>query len=866
MRARKVLREDADLPKYLKKFAQELFQSKKDKEKKEAEGKVSYAQAEELGFFKSAKYLGRQAYQATEDLGQVIDSGSIWFLQEADDGSKFLMKETDNIGEIIRRSKDYSCKKTMDQKKDKKELSKKEKDVDAVINRVNGLNKKAENEMESEPNHKEDLTKWAQEKFMVYNERMNEYKYDFDWREIEQEGASRGMSDEDIDTVIAKLEDKYMEFQPTNSQEDMLEELKLARTALYEQYEMVKTAQGPSERLQELLVQIQNVESGMQELVTQLEQQRQLLEGGGELTISKYIKDNIKRIAKSFELKRNAGYLADELKDSQRAIADYMSRINPAIERIEEYENMLDDPNESMQLVPEDVRKQLEETVDLYKLENIIEQIESILKQRQMAYASEKEKIKKTAEFINSKKITAEDMSLEYNTPEEAQQALEQYKTQNPGEPGEYIVEQSQDGTGKFKVTKKQASVIMRACRIHKRRLVRTLDKKAGIQNIMCYTPACQFHDKFNEACKLEEIEVGNRECISYIPDVMKGAPKDKIVKSEMEKDVTFDETIEEIDDEIAYTENEIEIAKEKEDDKYLVELENQKKLLVAEKQFFKKTALDVGRINEWVEEVYTYYVNTIKPIIEKVGEQVALTIGKVKSFMNNLARNVEDVAGGGYLDNVVNAIREVFGEHNEDPSFVVNSMLGKIEPTELTASLKSVTAQEEMVQPGADQPQAQAPDQTPDIDTETQPVEQQAPMPGEENRDSQLAQLKSDMWNSSAEDILAIEGDINKIVQDFRNQIIAKVQNSFANNEITEAEYNQLLDEIDELDREGKLEEDMIQRMIERTSQETAENVELQTEEPETKKITEAPPTIEGQPEEAMPLAASDDSPKKVS
>jgi hypothetical protein len=66
--------------------------------------KISYAEAEKIGFVKTAKALGRNAFEATCDLGKCFDSGSIWNLIE-ENGQKFFIKNIDEAGNIVRKIK-----------------------------------------------------------------------------------------------------------------------------------------------------------------------------------------------------------------------------------------------------------------------------------------------------------------------------------------------------------------------------------------------------------------------------------------------------------------------------------------------------------------------------------------------------------------------------------------------------------------------------------------------------------------------------------------------------------------------------------------------------------------------------------------
>lgn len=64
--------------------------------------KISYAEAEKIGFVKTAKALGRNAFESTCELGKAFDEGSIWQLIE-ENGQKFFIKNIDEAGSIVRK-------------------------------------------------------------------------------------------------------------------------------------------------------------------------------------------------------------------------------------------------------------------------------------------------------------------------------------------------------------------------------------------------------------------------------------------------------------------------------------------------------------------------------------------------------------------------------------------------------------------------------------------------------------------------------------------------------------------------------------------------------------------------------------------
>lgn len=87
-----------DLPGWLEKFA-EGSRPKSNI----SEGKIPYKTAEQMGFFTSAKYLGRDTFEVQADIGEFFDSGSIWYIEKDEQGNDFLMKQMDETGNVIRR-------------------------------------------------------------------------------------------------------------------------------------------------------------------------------------------------------------------------------------------------------------------------------------------------------------------------------------------------------------------------------------------------------------------------------------------------------------------------------------------------------------------------------------------------------------------------------------------------------------------------------------------------------------------------------------------------------------------------------------------------------------------------------------------
>jgi len=647
--------------------------------------------------------------------------------------------------------------------------------IDAIVDKINSDNEKALKSVEDDADPKIELMSWAEDRFFRYDANSNEHKYDFDWKEIQAEAYDRGLSDEDIDTVIAELEDTQMSFVDDRDYEGRVDELKVAHASLKSRYADMKREGAPSDQMNDLLAQIQNIEIGMTDLQTQMQQAEVAMEGAGD----------------------TAMMTASKKKDE-------------------------DDDEEDKK----------DEKKDKYK-------------------HTDKDKAEEKEEDKQIKK-KAEVSGLPYNTPEEAQQALEEYKMQNAGDISEYDVEQ--DEQGKFQVKKKALAYKVRSCRIHNRELVRMFSKEAEgfTEVIKCYTPDCLYNSEEIDTCSKDIIVISDNSCSDY--EQMYRAKSNQVkkadnisIQSDMKKDISFNEEIEELEDEIEYKNKEIKMAHAQGDKDSVEDLTALKNLLIAEKNFFLKQALDVSQIRPWVMEVYQTFVKKIKPIITgaiEAGQDI------VDRFVSNIQRNVQDIVSEGKLGELTEVIREIFGLYGEDPNFVLEAI--NVDSPDITRISKRVTAEEVT---------EQSPVAT-DINNPEQATQEpmQGVVPGvggdEIQRVSDVAQLKSDVWNEASDYILSSEGDVEKIVNDFKAQIEYGLQTRFSNNEITDAEYNQLVEELNELERDGQLKEDLTSRMFDRVQQEEQRQEEELV--PETKKITEAPEPIEGQPEETTPPVAT--------
>ena len=85
---------------------EEKTQDKIEKKDLKFREKMEKKEAEGLGFFKLAKNCGFGVYQIADlDGGQ----GSIWFLDKAEDGQDYLVKQIDSAGEVVRRMKTASA-------------------------------------------------------------------------------------------------------------------------------------------------------------------------------------------------------------------------------------------------------------------------------------------------------------------------------------------------------------------------------------------------------------------------------------------------------------------------------------------------------------------------------------------------------------------------------------------------------------------------------------------------------------------------------------------------------------------------------------------------------------------------------------
>ncbi|MFW9882078.1 MAG: hypothetical protein ACFFG0_54130, partial [Candidatus Thorarchaeota archaeon] len=94
-----MIKKSANFPNWLNSLVENLS---KKATKKENNNKIKVANAENMDFFKISNYLGRNTYQVKEASG-IFDEGSIWYLNEDENGDKFIVKQTDEVGNIIRR-------------------------------------------------------------------------------------------------------------------------------------------------------------------------------------------------------------------------------------------------------------------------------------------------------------------------------------------------------------------------------------------------------------------------------------------------------------------------------------------------------------------------------------------------------------------------------------------------------------------------------------------------------------------------------------------------------------------------------------------------------------------------------------------
>ena len=81
----------------------EAKDEKKETKKEEFKEKMTKKEAEDLGFFKSARQCGWNIYQVSDLDG---GAGSVWYLEkDAVDGQEYLVKQTDSAGDVVRRMK-----------------------------------------------------------------------------------------------------------------------------------------------------------------------------------------------------------------------------------------------------------------------------------------------------------------------------------------------------------------------------------------------------------------------------------------------------------------------------------------------------------------------------------------------------------------------------------------------------------------------------------------------------------------------------------------------------------------------------------------------------------------------------------------
>jgi hypothetical protein len=80
----------------------EAKDEKKETKKEEFKEKMTKKEAEDLGFFKSARQCGWGIYQVSDLDG---GAGSVWYLEKDADGIEYLVKQTDSAGDVVRRVK-----------------------------------------------------------------------------------------------------------------------------------------------------------------------------------------------------------------------------------------------------------------------------------------------------------------------------------------------------------------------------------------------------------------------------------------------------------------------------------------------------------------------------------------------------------------------------------------------------------------------------------------------------------------------------------------------------------------------------------------------------------------------------------------
>ena len=86
-----------------KEIKEEKADAKADKKEMKFKSKMSRAEAESSGFLKAAKVCGWGIYSTDSIDGGM---GSIWYLEkDAADGVEYLVKQTDEAGDVVRRVK-----------------------------------------------------------------------------------------------------------------------------------------------------------------------------------------------------------------------------------------------------------------------------------------------------------------------------------------------------------------------------------------------------------------------------------------------------------------------------------------------------------------------------------------------------------------------------------------------------------------------------------------------------------------------------------------------------------------------------------------------------------------------------------------
>ncbi len=80
----------------------EKQEAKKETKSEKFKEKMTKKEAEELGFFKSARQCGWGIYQISDLDG---GAGSVWYLEKDADGQEYLVKQIDSAGDVVRRLK-----------------------------------------------------------------------------------------------------------------------------------------------------------------------------------------------------------------------------------------------------------------------------------------------------------------------------------------------------------------------------------------------------------------------------------------------------------------------------------------------------------------------------------------------------------------------------------------------------------------------------------------------------------------------------------------------------------------------------------------------------------------------------------------